>query len=93
MPLKKGINPQTTYMNCNGPVEVNGSKIYNYGKQNYGSLSIANMTAVSSNTGFIRLITDTSSGVTPESVKSVAERSGLDGDNLGTAPTMPLRCL
>lgn len=88
--IEKGINPQTTYMNCNGPVEVNGSKIYNYGKQNYGSLSIANMTAVSSNTGFIRLITDTSSGVTPESVKSVAERLGLDGDNLGTAPTITL---
>lgn len=89
--IEKGINPQTTYMNCDkGPVEVNGAQIYNYGKHDYGTLSIADMTAVSSNTGFIRLVTDSSSGVTPESIKNVAVRMGLNENNIGTAPTITL---
>ncbi len=89
--IEKGIDPQNTYMNCDaGPVEVNGAKIYNYGHSNYGTMTIANMTAISSNTGYMRLITDSSSGVTPESVKSVAQRLGLNGSNIGTAPTITL---
>ncbi len=89
--IEKGINPQTTYMNCDaGPVEVNGAKIYNYGHSNYGTMTIANMTAISSNTGYMRLITDSTSGVTPESVKKVAERLGLNSSNIGTAPTITL---
>ena len=87
--IEKGISPSTT-MNCNSPVTVAGSSISNYGGQSYGYLSIANMTAVSSNTGYIRLVTDSDSGVTPQSVKEMAERLGLNGDNLSAVPTITL---
>lgn len=86
--IEKGIDPATK-MNCNGPVNVpNGDgtshSIYNYGRTNYGTLSIADMTAVSSNTGFVRLsYTDSEqSGVTPASINQVAARLGLNQNNL-----------
>ena len=85
--IEKGISP-STMMNCDGPVKVtNGSashSIYNYGRTDYGTLSIADMTAVSSNTGFVRLsFTDSEqSGVTPSSINKVAARLGLNEANL-----------
>lgn len=86
--IEKGISPSTN-MNCDGPVKVesgSGSShsIYNYGKADYGTLSIADMTAVSSNTGFVRLsFTDSEkSGVTPQSINEMAARLGLNKANL-----------
>lgn len=86
--IEKGISPSTS-MNCNGPVKVeNGGgsshSIYNYGRADYGTLSIADMTAVSSNTGFVRLsFTDSEkSGVTPQSINEMAARLGLNKANL-----------
>lgn len=86
--IEKGISPSTK-MNCDGPVKVaNGTgsshSIYNYGQVDYGTLSIADMTAVSSNTGFVRLsFTDSEqSGVTPASINEVAARLGLNKANL-----------
>lgn len=87
--IEAGISPSTS-MNCNGPVDVYGSSIHNYGGQDYGTMSIADMTAISSNTGYIRLITDEKSGVTPESVAEVATRLGLNEDNLPLVPTLTL---
>ena len=87
--IEKGISPSTN-MNCDGPVEVYGSSIHNYGGQDYGTMTIADMTAISSNTGFIRLITDETSGVTPESVAKVATRLGLNEENLPLVPTLTL---
>lgn len=85
--IEKGISP-STMMDCDGPVKVaNGATshpIYNYGRTDYGTLSIADMTAVSSNTGFVRLsFTDSEqSGVTPSSINEVAARLGLNEANL-----------
>lgn len=86
--IEKGISP-STMMNCNGPVKVstgNGTShpIYNYGRTDYGTMSIADMTAVSSNTGYVRLsFTDSEqSGVTPASINETAARLGLNEANL-----------
>lgn len=86
--IEQGISPSTN-MNCDGPVRVTSGTseshpIYNYGQIDYGTMSIADMTAVSSNTGFVRLsYTDSDkSGVTPESINEMAARLGLNKDNL-----------
>ena len=87
--IEKGINPATR-INCDrGPVKVNGASIYNYGQQNYGTLSIADAIAVSSNTGFVRLsyVDSEKSGVTPESIVAMQERLGLRGGKLVNYPT------
>ena len=87
--IEKGINPATR-INCDrGPVKVNGASIYNYGQQNYGTLSIADAIAVSSNTGFVRLsyVDSEKSGITPESIVAMQERLGLRGGKLVNYPT------
>ncbi|MFR3273315.1 MAG: penicillin-binding transpeptidase domain-containing protein [Slackia sp.] len=63
--------------------------MYNYGQQNYGTLSIADAIAVSSNTGFVRLsyVDSEKSGVTPESIVAMQERLGLRGGKLVNYPT------
>lgn len=89
--IEKGISPQTN-MNCNGPVDtVDGHEVHNYGNTNYGTLSIADMTAVSSNTGYIRLsYTDSAqSGVTPDSIVAMQERLGLTQKDINGTPKLP----
>lgn len=80
--IEKGISPSTR-MNCDaGPVVIGGAKISNYGGDKaYGTQTIANMTAVSSNTGYVRLsyVDSAKSGVTPESIVAMQERLGLRG--------------
>lgn len=87
--IEQGINPWNTYMNCNSPVTVDGTTFNNYGNQSYGYLSIADMTAVSSNTGYIRLVTD-DGGVTPASIVEMANRMGLNEDSLQPYPSITL---
>ncbi|MBQ9690809.1 MAG: penicillin-binding protein [Eggerthellaceae bacterium] len=86
--INKGISPYTR-MNCNSPVYVNGSSISNYGGASYGTMTIADMTAISSNTGYIRLITE-ENGVTPDEVVEMATNLGLDKDNLPPYPSLTL---
>ncbi len=94
--IEKGIDPDTTMMNCGTSVEIpldDGTThtVYNYGNNNYGTLSIANMTAVSSNTGYIRLsvIDSDESGVTPTSIVAMQERLGLTQKDLDGTPKLP----
>lgn len=82
--IEKGINPNTTYMDCGTMVEVPSGdgtmhKVYNYGNTDYGTMTIADMTAVSSNTGYERLsVLDSSeSGVSPASIVAMQQRLGL----------------
>lgn len=86
--IEKGISP-STMMDCDGPVKVASGagashSIYNYGQTDYGTMSIADMTAVSSNTGYVRLsFTDSEqSNVTPASINEMAARLGLNKANL-----------
>ena len=94
--IEKGINPETTMMNCSASVEVtldDGTThtVSNFNSRNYGTLSIADMTAVSSNTGYIRLsvIDSDESGVTPTSIVEMQERLGLTQADLDGTSKLP----
>ena len=88
--IEQGIDPETK-VNCDGPFEYqNGNSkpwvVNNYGNIDYGVLSIADMTAVSSNTGYARLVTDPE-GVKPASIVDVAHRMGITSDeSQGVSP-------
>ncbi len=82
--IEKGINPNTTMMNCGSSVDVpDGAggthEVRNYGGISYGTMSIADMTAVSSNTGYVRLsvVDSDETGVSPTSIVAMQQRLGL----------------
>ncbi|MEG0095902.1 MAG: transglycosylase domain-containing protein [Raoultibacter sp.] len=71
--LEAGISPQTS-VDCSSPVTLGTWRVENYGNAQYGTRSIASAFAVSSNTGFARLVTH----LTPEKVVEVAKRMGIE---------------
>ena len=100
--IEQGISPRTA-IDCSTGYENPAwpEPVTNYDGANYGNLSIENMTWVSANTGFARLVTDPD-GVSPESLLEMAERLGVSGDarygygaypalTLGAAQTNTLR--
>ncbi len=76
--IEQGISPSTR-INCDGPYQYGTWEVDNYGGEDYGILSIADMTAVSSNTGYARLVTQ-EGGVNPASIVDVAHRMGITSD-------------
>lgn len=82
--LEKGVSPQTT-VNCYPQVFIGDWKVHNYANSNYGACSIAQAFAVSSNTGFARLVTY----VGPAAVVDVAHRMGITSD-LEAVPAITL---
>lgn len=72
--IEDGINPNTTTVDCTSTVKIDNWSVENYGKANYGTKTIAGAFAVSSNTGFARLI----EVLGPEKVVDMAERCGIE---------------
>ena len=72
--IEDGVNPNTTTVNCSSYVTIDGWNVENYGGGNYGTRTIASAFAVSSNTGFARLI-DT---IGTEKVVDMAQRCGIE---------------
>ena len=71
--IEQGINP-STLIDCTSPYKVNAEyTVENFGNINYGIRSIQSATAVSSNTGFIRLVQE----VTPHTAVETAYRLGI----------------
>lgn len=70
--LENGVSPSTT-INCWPEVEIGNWKVHNYANSDYGACSISQAFAVSSNTGFARLVTY----VGPEAVVELAHRMGI----------------
>ena len=54
--VQQGINPEETYVDCSSPATVDGYTLENYDNASYGTETIAEAFAISSNTGFVRLI-------------------------------------
>ncbi len=52
--ISSGMNP-TTLINCNSPLQVGPYRVGNYGNISYGVISMAQATAVSSNTGYVQI--------------------------------------
>ena len=72
--IEDGIDPNSTTVNCSSTVTIDNWNVENYGKANYGTKTIAGAFAVSSNTGFARLI-DT---IGTDKVVDMAKRCGID---------------
>ncbi|MBX9033607.1 glycosyl transferase [Gordonibacter massiliensis] len=74
--IEDGINPKTL-IDCTGPMTLtDGTRIENFDNANYGIRSIQSATAVSSNTGYIRLTEQ----LTPGKVINMAQRAGITSD-------------
>ncbi len=52
--ISSGMNP-TTLINCNSPLQIGPYRVGNYGHISYGTISMAQAVAVSSNTGIIQI--------------------------------------
>lgn len=53
--ISQGIDPFNTYIDCSGPLTINGNKINNFDYGSYGKQTIQNAIARSLNTGLVRL--------------------------------------
>ena len=74
--LKAGMNP-TTKINCNSPIQVNNSwKVQNADNEPYGTLSLADATAISSNTGYVQV----GMAVGVDNVVQTAHDMGISSD-------------
>ncbi|MBQ9000993.1 MAG: penicillin-binding protein, partial [Eggerthellaceae bacterium] len=74
--IKKAISPTATYVDCSSPATVDGYTLENYANTQYGTRSISGAFAVSSNTGFVRLI----SAVGVKDVANTAHELGVTSD-------------
>ncbi len=90
--LEAGISPDTL-IDCSTTAEFTGWTVSNIGNKNYGTRSMESAFAVSSNTGFARLIMS----LGPETVVEVAHRMGIEAEleavgslTLGTSSVTPL---
>ena len=91
--IEQGINPQSA-IDCSNPIKLaNDTEIYNFGKENYGKMSIADATAISSNTGYYRL----TEKIGADKLVEMAHRLGIKSElpeysiiTLGTENVTPL---
>lgn len=92
--LNAGMNP-SVLINCNSPMQFTPTwKVQNFGNESYGTLSLANAFAISSNTGFVQVI----EAVGADKVVSMAKAMGIDVDlpayesiTLGTEGVPPVQ--
>lgn len=75
--IEDGMDPYNTYINCNSPVTITDDyTLQNYGGYSYGTLSLAEATARSSNTGYVQVAL----AIGNDKVIDMAERLGIDTD-------------
>ena len=84
--IEAGIDP-STLIDCTSPMTIgaDNTRIENFGNIDYGIRSIRRATAVSSNTGYIRLIQE----VGAQNVADLAHEMGIASD-LSAVPTLTL---
>ncbi len=91
--IEAGISPKTA-IDCSNPVTLeNGQTVNNFGNANYGTRSLEDATAVSSNTGYYRL----TERIGVDKLIDMAHRLGVDSElspypiiTLGTENVTPL---
>ena len=86
--VKNGINPNTTYLDCSSPATVDGYTLENFANTNYGTKTIAGAFAVSSNTGFVRLISSIGVLQTAQTAYDLGVTTDLHTDTVGAALTL-----
>lgn len=91
--IEQGISPQTA-IDCSNPVTLaNGDTVNNFGNATYGTRTLADATAISSNTGYYRL----TERIGIDKLIEMAHRLGVDSElspypiiTLGTENVTPL---
>ena len=84
--IEQGISPETL-IDCSSPLKLSGGhEVTNFGGADYGIRTIQGATAVSSNTGFVRL----SQEIGPTSVTEMAERLGIPSEKLSPVEVVTL---
>lgn len=78
--IEMGIDPNNTMLDCGSPATVDNYTLQNFDNINYGTRSVARAFAVSSNTGFVRLI----SSIGVSTVIDTAKRMGITSDIAGS---------
>ena len=74
--ISQGLNPQT-YLNCNSPIQVTPTwRVQNYGNTNYGTISFARATEISSNTGYVQV----AQAIGGSAISSTAKSMGIGVD-------------
>ena len=87
--IQCGMNPNIT-LNCNSPLTVKGgtAKVQNYANTSYGTISLKQATAVSSNTAYIQV----ADAIGNDKVLSLIKKMGIDPseNNIEDVPVMTL---
>ena len=86
--VKAKVDPNATYLNCNSPATVDDYTLENYDNTSYGIRSIAGAFAISSNTGFVRLISALGVGEVADTAYDLGVTSDLDEDAAGLSLTL-----
>lgn len=92
--ISQGMSPQV-YLNCNSPLQVTSTwKVQNYGNEQYGTITLARATELSSNTGYAQVATV----VGADNIVATAKAMGIDVDlpaypsiTLGTVGVPPVQ--
>lgn len=85
--LDKKINPQS-YIDCTSPATVDGYTVQNCDNINYGTRTITRALAVSSNTGFVRLISSIGVNDVAQMAKAMGISSELSPHTAGATLTL-----
>lgn len=87
--IQNGMNPNVT-LNCNSPLTAKGTttKVQNYANQSYGTITLKQATAYSSNTGYIQV----AEAIGNNKIMSLVKKLGIDPskDNIEDVPVMTL---
>lgn len=86
--IKDGIDPNATYVDCSSPATVDGYTLENYDNTSYGTRSVADAFAISSNTGFVRLISSVGVDDVAQTAYDLGVTTDLDPDAAGASLTL-----
>ena len=86
--IKKGIDPNSTYVDCSSPATVDDYTLENYDNVSYGNMSVAGAFAISSNTGFVRLISSIGVSDVAETAYDLGVTTDLDAESAGASLTL-----
>ena len=86
--IKKAISPTATYVDCSSPATIDGYTLESYANTQYGTRSISGAFAVSSNTGFVRLISAVGVKDVAETAHQLGVTSDLHEDEAGATLTL-----
>ncbi|MGN0071231.1 MAG: transglycosylase domain-containing protein [Atopobiaceae bacterium] len=83
--IEQGMNP-TVILNCSSPLQATSTwRVENYNNNNYGIISLARATELSSNTGYAQVALV----VGADNIVSTAKKMGIDAD-LSAVPSITL---